>query len=92
LSQDGGTVVLVQDDADYLWGISYKLYASMAVVVSNFDAGESNNISGGQCTSPSGEYKSKFSNFRFTMYDSKSNDDSNPQPDPSEEFVIGELA
>jgi len=38
----------------------------MAVVISNSDAGESNNISNGQCTSRCGEYKSKISNFVWT--------------------------
>lgn len=42
LSQEGREVQMIQDDADFLWPISHKLFASLAVVVSNFDAGQDN--------------------------------------------------
>lgn len=64
------------------------------MVMSNFDAGVSNHISGSECTDVSGDYKSKFSNFKWTVHDSLvGNDtDTDPQPQPDEELVIGNVA
>lgn len=101
LTQNSRQLVMIQDDPEVLWGISYKLYASMATVMSNFDAGMDNNISEGQCTTGCGDYKSKFMNLRWTRHDSIWNDGNDgegegdddefePEPEPAE-LVIGEI-
>lgn len=40
-------VTLIQDDEDYLYALSEKLTSDMAIVVSNFDAGMSNDMNRG---------------------------------------------
>lgn len=86
LQQGESMVTLIQDDEDYLYALSEKLNYKMALVVSNFDAGMSNDMSDGQCTNNCGEYKSKLSNLRFTS------NDSIYEEEPVDEMVIGDLA
>jgi len=81
---------MTQADADFLWPISHKLYGSMAVVVSNFDAGIDNTISRQVCPAPSGEYHTKFSNFRWTIDDS--NEGEADDGEETSDIVIGEVA
>jgi hypothetical protein len=97
LTQNSRSVVMVQDDPEALWYISHKLFGSMAVVMSNFDAGMDNMISGDQCTNSCGNYKSKFADLRWTRHDSNSNGDDEtdpspgPEPEPAE-LIIGDVA
>ena len=46
LIQGANQITIIQDDASVLSAIQNKLQYKMAVVLANFDAGETNDISG----------------------------------------------
>jgi len=63
LIQGDNMITMVQDDPDFIGSLSNKIYMNMAVVMSNFDAGEDNSISGGVCSGVGMDHGSKMSNF-----------------------------
>lgn len=69
LIQGENMITIVQDEADYLYQLSTKLQYRMPVVISNYDAGEVNELSG-QCTTSCSDSRSKMSNFRWISNDS----------------------
>jgi hypothetical protein len=76
LTQDGKNITAIQDDADTLFAVSTWLDKWMATVISNFDNGLQNDLSG-QCNADcSKNYNTKYTAFRFNSKDSIG-DDSN---------------
>mmetsp|Transcript_24764 Transcript_24764/g.30945 ORF Transcript_24764/g.30945 Transcript_24764/m.30945 type:complete len:336 (-) Transcript_24764:113-1120(-) len=92
LSQDGRSVTLVNDDSAFLEALTSKLTTSMAVVISNYQAGSSNEISGQCPTAQDSSEGNAFtaSDFRWTIMDSIAVPE---EPEnPTGELVIGERA
>jgi len=69
LMQGDNKITIVQDEKDFLQALSMKLRYNMAAVMSNYDAGTTNDLSG-QCTNACAGGDTKFSNFRWTTNDS----------------------
>lgn len=88
LNQGTGSVKLFHTDNTLLSGLSESLRSNMALVVSNFDAGSNNDISGdGICSTAStcGAYKTSFSYFEWTS-------DNSIDEGGEDVMVIGEVA
>jgi hypothetical protein len=89
LTQNGNTVTLVCDDSAFLLTLSSKLNYNMAVVVSNYDAGSTNEVAG-SCPpqSSSSSNLATLGNFSFTVHNSL-NDDTATVDDT---IVFGDIA
>jgi len=59
----------VQDESDYLHSLSEKLQWHMAAIMSNYDAGTTNDLSG-QCAAACSGGSTKYSNLRWVSNDS----------------------
>lgn len=85
LVQGDNKITIVQDESDYLYTLSQKLQYRMASIMSNFDAGTTNELSG-QCANACSGGATKYSNLRWTSGDSI------VQPDADPELVIEKVA
>lgn len=93
LIQGANQISVVQDDANILSAIQDKLRYRMAVVMTNFNAGETNDISG-VCDHGGEHGDVNFSGMKWTSYDSIDNteDGSDGTDGDSGELIVDEVA
>ena len=88
LIQGDNMITMVQDDQTIIGQLTDKVYYNMQMVMSNFDAGEDNEISGRVCRGVGMDHGTKMSNFTWVTGDSIADDDDETDGD----MVIGEVA
>lgn len=69
LTQNGTTITLVQDDANYIYSLYRSLYYGMTAVVSNFNSTSAESTRD-KCQNECGFYSSTLSNFEWKEYNS----------------------
>jgi len=90
LIQGADAITIIQDDASVLRAIQDKLQYKMAVVLANFDAGETNDISE-VCEGEHGDVK--FSGMTWTSNDSIDHtEDGSDGTDEDGELIVEEVA
>jgi len=89
LTQGASNVTLVNDDSVFLRTFTPQLKYGMAIAVSNYIAGTTNEISGTCTQSVADHQPTTLSNFAWTVYDSIAEP---PVPTPTEDVVIGGVA
>jgi hypothetical protein len=69
LTQNGTTITLVQDDANYIYSLYRSLYYGMTAVISNFNSTSAESTRD-KCQNECGFYSSTLSNFEWKEYNS----------------------